>query len=131
MQYQHPFEAIEFEVPNEWLAIAGAQSFKPQSSAFLASSVPEWPTVLVPIAEVEAPRRDAGIISLHENRAVSVLRAIVEARPLPPIEVYKKPFALSGHLTVRDGYHRYFLSIALGFTQLPVSVRPYFDFNAL
>lgn len=127
MHFRHPFEAIEFEVPNEWLAMADAQSFMPKGTAFLASSTPEWPTILVPITEVEAPVRNRGVIGLHEDRSVSVLRAMVNTQPLPPIEVHKKPSSLSGRLSVRDGYHRYFLSIALGFTMLPVSIRPYFE----
>jgi len=32
---------------------------------------------------------------------------------------------------VRDGFHRYYLAVALGFTQLPVSIRPYFNFDEL
>jgi len=59
------------------------------------------------------------------------MRAMVTAEALPPLEVHQKPSARTGRLSVRDGYHRYFLSIALGYKCLPVSLRPYFDFNAL
>jgi hypothetical protein len=131
MHFRHPSEEISFNVPDDWLALAGAQDFKRASPSFSASSDPRWPTVLLPIVEVDAPVRDVGIVGLHEERTISILQAIVAAEALPPIEVHQTPSAVPGRLSVRDGYHRYFLSIALGFTMVPVSIRPYFNFDAL
>lgn len=130
MLCRHPFESIEFEVPDAWLIAAGALGFVAQRSSFAALSELEWPTVLVPVEEVQPPRRNAGVTGFHQQRAISVLKAMVANEPLPAIEVHRMPFA-HNCLSVRDGYHRYFLSLALGFNMLPVSVRPYFDINAL
>jgi len=86
---------------------------------------------LVPLADVEAPRRDAGVIGLHEDRAVSLLRAFRAGIAVPPLEVHEPPEPRKFRYRVRDGFHRYYLSVAAGFPMLPVSVRPFFDFNAL
>jgi len=131
MHFHHPAENIEFEIPDSWWYAAGAHNFTPSISAFAASSDANWPTVLVPLAEVSAPRRDPGITGLNEERTISILRAFVTGIVLPPLEGHRPPSSAPNMLAVRDGFHRYFASIAVGFTMLPVSIRPYFDFNAL
>lgn len=130
MKFRHPFETIEFEVPDAWLEAATAVGFRPSEPAYVATGVPNWPTVNVPLAEVEAPRRDQGILGLREGRSISIMRAMVTGQPLPPLEVHHRP-GERNRVAVRDGYHRYYLSIALGYVMVPVSIRPYFDSNAL
>jgi hypothetical protein len=129
MFYRHPFEAIEFEVPDAWLRSAGADGFRARRHAFAATSDSDWPTLIVDLAEVDAPRREPGVLGLHEARAISILRAMSEGVPLPPLEVHREP-GRPTRLSVRQGYHRYYISIALGFAGLPVSIRPYFRFDA-
>lgn len=118
MYYHYP---IEFEVPEAWLAMAGVHSFNPKSSAFLASPNPEC--LLVAIADVKPPIRNKGIDGLQESRAVSILKAMVNTQHLPAIEVQENKLSDSYRFSVYNGYHRYFLSIALGFTMLPVLIR--------
>lgn len=128
MRYRHPKENIEFEIADTWIAAAGVIGFVPTQPAFLATADPNWPTILVPISTVRAPWRNTGVIGLHEDRTVALLRAYAGRTPVPPLEVHTPPG--QARYDVRDGYHRYFTSIAMGFTMLPVSVRPYFDINA-
>jgi hypothetical protein len=130
MHFRHAFEGVEFEIPDSWWYAAGADRFEPSASAYIASSDPKWPTVLVPVSEVAAPQRDPGILGLHEERTISILRAFVEGKALPPLEAHR-PAAPMSKLALRDGFHRYYASVAIGFPMLPVSIRPYFDFNAL
>ncbi|HMH16764.1 MAG TPA: hypothetical protein VK572_01325 [Burkholderiales bacterium] len=129
MQFQHPNEGFEFEIPDSWWYAAGAHTFTPHRAAYRAFSDPSWPTTLVPLVEVAAPRRDQGVVGLYEDRTVSILRAFVQDIELPPLESHLPPQTTK--LAVRDGFHRYFASIAVGFSLLPLSVRPYFDINAL
>jgi hypothetical protein len=112
---------IEFEVPDEWLAMAGVQAFNPKSSAFLTFPNPEC--LLVAIAGVEPPIRNEGVDGLQESRAVSILQAMVSSQHLPAIEVHENKLSDLYRFSVYDGYHRYYLSIALGFTMLPVLIR--------
>jgi len=126
MLYRVPHEDIEFEIPDDWWELAGAIGFTPSQKAFAAFSDAQWPTTLVPIKDVAAPRRNPGVEGLLKERTVSILRAFVTGAELPPVEV--EPGSLA--FRVRDGFHRYYLSIAAGFCMLPVSIRPSFDFNA-
>lgn len=129
MFFRHPSEDIEFEIPNAWLSRANAVSFQRAAEFFSATSDPDWPTVHVSIEEVAAPARDSGVEGLREERTVSILQAVVTGVAIPPLVVHQPP--QSHRLVVRDGFHRYFISVALGFPMLPVSIRPYFDFYAL
>ena len=131
MYCRHPTEDIEFEIPDSWLLAAGVSNFVPKESAFVATSNPDWPTVLLPVSDIQAPKRDVGVVGLHEDRTKSLLRAFLEGTPVAPLEVHECPGQIAGRFSVRDGYHRYFASIAVGFTMLPVSIRPYLNFNAL
>lgn len=128
MFFRHPSEVIEFEIPNAWLRSANAESFQRTAEFFSATSDPKWPTVHVSIEKVVAPARDPSVEGLREERTVSILRAVVSGVAIPPLEVHQPP--QSDRLVVRDGFHRYFISVALGFPMLPVSIRPYFDFYA-
>lgn len=129
MLFRHPTEDIEFEIPDAWWHRAMAPSFKRTASSFVASSDPEWPTVLVAVENAAAPKRDAGVEGLREERATSILQAVLAGAAIRPLEVHQPP--QSDRLVVRDGFHRYYIPITLGFPMLPVSIRPYFDVYAL
>lgn len=129
MHFRHPINNFKFEVPDSWWIEASAHLFERSEPAFAATSDPDWPTELVPIASVATPHRNPGVEGLRKERTVSLLRAIIVGHVVPPLEVHQPPH--STQFVVRDGFHRYFLSVALGFPMLPVSVRPYFDMTAL
>ena len=129
MRFAVPLQQVEFEIPDLWWVESGALRFVRRADAFDATSDPAWPTAVVRAEGVIAPKRDAGVVGLIEERARSILQAIVSGQPLPPLEVH--PLPLSNLLAVRDGFHRYYLSVALGFPALPVSIRPYFDINEI
>lgn len=129
MRFRHPIDSIEFDIPDSWWMEAKAHLFSRSASSFAATSNPDWPTELVPIENVTAPQRLPGTVGLHKERTISLIQAITSGCAVPPLEVYFPPQTV--RLAVRDGYHRYLISVALGFTMLPVSIRPYFDFNAL
>ena len=126
MRFRAAHEQIEFEIPDPWWRAAG---FSAHTPAYASSSCTQWPTTIVPVSDVEAPRRDLGVVGLHEDRTLSLLQAFRSGVSIPPLEVHVAPGQTK--YRVRDGFHRYYLSIACGFSMLPVSVRPYFDVNAL
>lgn len=116
------------KVPLAWLERADARRFVPKAPAYEAVPELRWPVVVVSVTEVIPPQRSPGVVGLHEERTLSLLRAITSGRALPALAVDRPPG--QPRYRVRDGYHRYILSIALGFTHVPVSERPYFDFDA-
>ncbi|MFZ6655372.1 hypothetical protein [Undibacterium sp. TJN19] len=126
MQFTHPSENFDFEIPDDWWIAGNALQFDLKSKSFFASSITEWPTKVVAISQVAAPRRDPGVEGLREKRTIAILQAITSGVALPALEVYFE--SNSNCMAVRDGFHRYYISIALGFSMVPVSVRPYYIF---
>lgn len=115
-------------VPLEWLAIAGLANFVPTSVSYNAIPNPEWPMEVVAVSNVLPPPR-ARIPPFDEERMLSILRGIAAGDALPTVEVHTPPG--STQYVLRDGFHRYHASIAVGYSHLPVSVMPFFDIHAL
>lgn len=101
--------------------------FHSKRSAYRASSAPDWPTIIIPVSEVQPPARNEGIRWFDEDRMLRVLKGICSDDVLPPIEVDEPQGHSSHRYRLRDGFHRFYASIAAGFSCLPVSVRPFFD----
>lgn len=108
------------------------QEFAPESSAYRASVVPELDNAVVHYELIQPPVRNQGVQELVHSRAQSVLLAIKTGNTLPPIEVEHLPDLPHGYqYRVIDGYHRFYLSLGLGFTHLPVVIKPIFNWESL
>ena len=59
---------------------------------------------------------------LDRVRMVSVLHAILSRTPLPPVEV-EEPSLGDYHYRLHHGAHRFFASVAVGFTDMPARLR--------
>lgn len=118
----------EVIIPQEWLATAGLSTFQPRSTSFRALSTEEWPTIVVPISTINVFRRNPGVANFEEARMMAILHAIAIDEALPPVQVHE---AKDGRFDLADGFHRYHASVVLGFSALPVSVRPRIDIHAL
>jgi hypothetical protein len=80
-------------------------------------------TEIVPIEQVEPPQRDAGILPFKIRRLVPVLFGMQSPDGvIPPIEVVQQDTAAYSY-QVRNGYHRYYAAIALGFPKIPVTTK--------
>lgn len=131
MKFILPHQPIKFEIPDQWWAAAGMNGWEFYASSYVATSDPQYPTAVVPLSEVAAPVRNMNVAWFKEQRIVDILRGFRVGDKLPPIEVDEPPTNTGFRYRVRDGFHRYYASAAVGFIQLPVSVRPYFDLNPL
>ncbi|MEW6324445.1 MAG: hypothetical protein AB1515_03555 [Nitrospirota bacterium] len=130
MRFRLPHQQIEFEIPDEWWAAAGMNNWKPSTDCYTAiNSDSSCPIRFVHLSEVAAPERNKGVDWFKEKRMVSVLKGFRSGEPMPPIEVDEPPSRTNFQYRVRDGFHRFYASAAVGFTHLPVSVKPYFDIN--
>lgn len=69
--------------------------------------------------------------AFDRERALSILSGVKNEAQLPPIEVERFPDSVGASRTYRlhHGFHRYHLSLALGFTHIPAVERPYFDYE--
>jgi hypothetical protein len=118
-----PGSIVEFEIPDDWWKFCDMENFRPTTTFYLYSQR-DVGVQTVPIAEVRPPERHAGVVGFHKNRLAPILLALTSDRSaLPAVPVR----ALAGddryRYEVLDGYHRYYATIAAGYTRLPVLIR--------
>lgn len=74
----------------------------------------------LPLKMLERPRRCSSLheaYSVDKDRLFSVLDAMIAGIPLPPVQVEETD---SGFWRVSNGFHRYYASVLLGYTEIPV-----------
>jgi hypothetical protein len=110
-------------IPPEWIAAAGLKDFVPAASAFRC----DLPHQLMAISIIEPPMRNEGVTldanGFNRERMLTILNGIRANDALPPIDVEtadpsQRPYRLRG------GFHRFYASMACGFTHIPVDVVP-------
>ena len=109
----------EFEIPDVWLTEAGMDGFTRTARAYRSTAS----AVAVPLREIEPPYRTPWTPKegrgFERTRLVSVLSAIAKGTEMEPVPLLKLPAAdfppAPYAYRVRDGYHRFFASIAAGF----------------
>jgi hypothetical protein len=126
MLFRHPAEQIDFEIPDEWIHQTGWLGRPGSCSRYYSSNSTD--AKIIDIREIAAPKRAAGIRWFDRQRTISILSAMKNDAILPPINCYAD--AYSPKLSVQDGFHRYYLSIAFGFTAIPVVHVDFFDMNS-
>lgn len=130
MLFRLPHPPLCFEIPDEWWKEAGMVGFIP-----IDSSYPHKPDVLsyievLPIAEVapiiRMPFVQRDFRGFRRDALISVLTGISRQCEMPAVEVVKFPAANVEGYTARltDGFHRFYASVAAGFTCLPCSIVP-------
>ena len=125
MKFRTPASAIEFDIPDEWWTFAEMSAFSPGGGGYypypfqLANSVE-----VVRLADVEPPRRNDGVPPFKKYKLVPILLAFGSPEcALPPVEVEPMPNDGGTKYRVVNGYHRYYASVAAGYTKIPVTIR--------
>ncbi|GMO47821.1 hypothetical protein BwSF12_54910 [Bradyrhizobium ottawaense] len=128
MRFELPEGAGSFDIPDDWWRFAEMERFQPSPGGYYPYKLrPQNDVEIVSIAEVEPPRRNPGVPMLKKFKMMPVLFAFQSPEcALPPVEVY---CATSGpyRFTVHNGFHRFYGSMAAGYTHLPVLVCEPFD----
>ncbi|WP_154668205.1 hypothetical protein [Pseudoduganella violaceinigra] len=106
------------------LVKARMEGFQKVDTAYLALQDAVFPVVRVPINSIEPIVRAAGVHTFVMPRAMSILEAIKSCSLLPPVMVYRWATTPGYEYKLYDGFHRYYLSLALGFSEIFVSVNP-------
>jgi hypothetical protein len=107
-------------------------SFVPARKSFEAVKISGKKVVIVPIAELKPPLRDPGTPKFEEERALSLLEAFRNGTPLPPIMVEIPKQSIEPYVyRVWDGFHRFHLSVSVGFTHIPAIIEPYTNIDDL
>ena len=126
MRFPMPHLPLEFEIPDAWLHEAGFQGQWPMGEAYRSKADAEriLLTSVEPVARFkESPKDGNGFDRL---RLINALRGILSGDEIPPVRLMELPYLdLSPspyRYTVKDGYHRFFASIAAGFSILPADI---------
>ncbi len=119
-----PNSTVEFEVPDDWWTSAGMANFVPSSDYYTTkqSSCPE----IVAVGEVEPPSRGNGQFWFRNRQSViEVLTKMRTGEELEPIEVWSREKTRTEKYRVKNGFHRFYLSIAIGYPKLPIKVNDF------
>src|SRR5881628_2272718 len=127
MQFIRP-NGSAFEIPDSWWKRADMKGFIPKTASFVAGE-PEMDTIcreiqIVNLADIEPVTRAIGQGGFFEDRLASILEAIRSDTPLPPIKIHipRTPIAGGYRYRLYHGYHRYYASIAAGFSEIPACI---------
>ncbi|GHE05551.1 hypothetical protein GCM10008024_36850 [Allgaiera indica] len=122
MQFQTP-SGKPFEIPDDWWVFSEMQTWN-RSGRRCFTPLPCAECELIPLDAIVVPERRAGVALLNKLRLVPVLMAFREGEHsfLPPIKV-SGPWAGEDYpYRLRDGFHRYFASVAAGFPYIPAQI---------
>jgi hypothetical protein len=119
----------EYFLPDEWWVEAGMTGFRPQQRLFRSGASP-WPDLAVfevAITDVQPLLRNGshGVFTDNpetgsaQHRVVRILRGFRERAAIPPIEVARLPDGSSVRFKLIHGAHRFYCSVAAGFSHLP------------
>jgi hypothetical protein len=113
-----------FDIPTEWWERTGMSDFVPQASSYTPES--SGPFQVVPISDVAPIRRTPGLAGFSsdgfaEDRMRSIFGAFLHDTPLPPVEVHECSSG-SFRYKLHHGFHRFYGSVAAGFSELPIVV---------
>jgi hypothetical protein len=117
----------EFEIPDEWREEAGMTGFAAGAAAYAHKAYPSEPVRLVSLCRIKPPLPDPSVAGLRRERTVGILRGFVAGDAIDAVPIDVSPGHRALPHRVRDGYHRYYYSIAGGLTHLPRIVLPCFD----
>lgn len=137
MLYWLPHPPLAFEIPDAWLAEAGATGFKAAGASYRGTAYSIAGETLVPLSAIAPMMRRTNVSRDHHGfrrrggpdggpgGMVDVVRAMIEGIHLPPVQVRAlRGTSVEGFAyAVQDGFHRFYASHALGFTHLPCLVQ--------
>jgi hypothetical protein len=125
MIFRMPHFPCQFEIPDEWIAESGLIGFTPARTAYLSD--PGAP--LIALTQIEPLPRFFSTPKDHDGfdrqRLTGVLKGIVAGHIIPPVpmsmfEAPEDDFSRNPYqYRVLNGFHRYYASIAAGFSHLP------------
>lgn len=108
-----------FDIPDEWWIEAGMQDWNRNGrNHYLPTKGTDYE--LIDIRKIELPYRSEGTPLLGRERLVSVLRGFrLIGQRLPPVWVSGPWPDCSVPYKLRDGFHRFYASVAVGFSMVP------------
>ena len=118
---QFNFRDYDFEIDDVWLDEAGCRNFinTRAEKGFLSHGS----ATLIHIANVLTPKRDEGVRLFDPVRMVKILKEICDQDIIHPIKVCVIEDEESEFThRVKDGFHRFYASVAMGFEVIPATI---------
>ena len=126
MKFKVPEHELTFEIPDDWWESANLAGYSSKSSHYNTDLTY---IEIVAIKDITPPLRDGGLVWFRDRETVvRLLYEIKNNKAIEPIEVWNKEKSNLDKYIVYDGFHRFYLSIAMGYTKIPI--REKFDFDA-
>lgn len=127
MKFQTPAPGIQFEIPDDWWLFAEMDRFVPGGGGFYP---PNSATCeVISLNDIEPPHRNPGVALFKKYKMVPVLFAFASPEcALPPITLHPLVRPDRYRFKVHNGFHRFYASIAVGYTSIPAMVSQPFDF---
>lgn len=136
MKFHH--HDLEIELNDTWLEEADMKDFSPPSDSYRVNieSANGKEIFAVKIIEVSPVRRnpDVGIFNTSaeanaKDRVISILTGFRTGSAIPPVEVVLEPEGSNFRYKLVHGAHRFYCSLATGFSHVPAIKG--FDINSL
>ena len=128
MRFLMPNHPCDFEIPDDWWEEAGMNGFEPSANAYQSLSGAK----LVALHDIEPPYRKKTVQKdwrgFDRARLISVLKGIATGATIDPVPLQSLPLGEAllvpapYGFRVHDGYHRFYASIAAGFSMLPGAI---------
>ena len=119
---------LEIEIDCAWWAEAGMENFAPLTRAYVADPTKADGRRIfeIPIEDVRAVSRNPGVGIFTDNvkdsareRVVRILRWFVSGKEIEPVKVVCEPPGSPYRYKLVDGAHRFYCSVAAGFSHVP------------
>lgn len=122
MEFAVPGSDVCFTIPDDWWHFCEMPNFRPRLQFYpYTRSCSE--AIVVPITQIEPPVRDAGTPPFRKYKLVPVLLAFRSPEcALPPVPVEQLDAGSYRYRPI-NGYHRFYASVAAGYSMLPVISR--------
>lgn len=128
MQLMH--HDFVFEINDDWWAEAGMANFVPTSRSYSVDrqAFPGHQPYEVKIRDIEPVRRQLGHGVFNDqvetgetakSRFSRILAGFLRNDDIPPVELVLQPQGARHKYKLTHGAHRFYLSIAAGFTHIP------------
>jgi hypothetical protein len=125
MHFRLPQSNVAFDIPEEWLREAGALGFRATAQSYSGTphdTYRDFPLVVVPLRDIEPPGGGLGTPLFDRRRMVSALRALARGAEMTALVLQEWPTDSNYRYALWEGAHRFYASVALGFSHVPASV---------
>jgi hypothetical protein len=123
VKFYTPNYDTHFHIPDDWWSFCDMPMFIPEGECY--NYDPEFGRVIIVNINAIKPPRLNEMPVFEKHKMIPVLLAIGNpGGMLPPVEVAPKSLLNGYSLEVLQGIHRFYASIAVGYSHIPVVIYP-------